>query len=70
MFMWMTRRAEYRRHLVLLALLMGAALYLMQRVPARETAVTGRDPVAPALHAPQLGSGGGSLPGLTVAKSD
>lgn len=62
--MWLTRRPEYRRHLILLALLMLAALYLMQRVPVREA----RDTAAPpTVNVTQLGPAGGPLPGLAVA---
>jgi hypothetical protein len=68
--MWLTRRAEYRRHLILLALLMVAALYLMQRGPARDAVVTGDTTPPPALDVTHLGSGGGNLSSLTVAHSD
>ena len=70
MLMWTLRRSEYRRHLILLALLMLVALYLMQRVPAREAAVTGDNPTSATLHVPQLGSGGANLSSLTIAKSE
>jgi hypothetical protein len=68
--MRLTRRAEYRRHLLLLALLMGVAVYLMQRSPVRDTGAEPARPAGPAIHLPQLGAGGPDLSHLTVAKSD
>jgi len=72
--MRLTRRAEYRRHLILLALLMLVALYLMQRGPVHEAIGGGSGPASPTLHVPQLGpgvgAGGSNLSHLTIAKSD